>query len=68
MDDITITTKYTVSLAQGGLRDEVLSTVAQFAGSSGLFILCHVIVVHGKSYRNMRMMSRMKKEEGFLTT
>lgn len=68
MDDKTITTKYTVSLPQGGLRDEVLSTVAQFAGSSGLFILCHVIVVHGKSYRNMRMMSRMKKEEGFLTT
>lgn len=51
MDDKTITTKYTVSLPQGGLRDEVLPTVTRFAGSSGLFILCLVVVVYGKSYR-----------------
>lgn len=40
----------------------------QCAVSSGLFILCHMlVVVHGKSYRQVRMTTGMEKEEDFLT-
>lgn len=43
--------KYTAGLPLGELRDGVLTTVTSNFQFSGLFMLCHVVVIHGKSYR-----------------